>query len=135
MPRQRHAATQVLFRNRSPSGWWVFCEVLQWVPANRVSAKRFPVWENTRLIRARDREQAHRKALRLAKDGMCRRRHEGGEWRFAGISLLLPVYDELKDGGCEILQWTDRGTISGNKLKRLIKSKKDLSVFDDRDGA
>jgi hypothetical protein len=132
MPRQRHAATQVLFRNRSPSGWWVFCEVQQWVPANRASAKRFPVWENMRLIRARDREQAHRKALRLAKDGMPSQT-EGGEWRFAGISLLLPVYDELKDGA-EIL-WTDRGTISGNKLKRLIKSKKDLSVFDDRDGA
>ena len=79
-----------------------------------------------------DCEQAHRKALRLAKVGRPSQT-EGGEWRFAGISLLLPVYDELEDGA-EIL-WTERGTIGGNKLKRLIKSKKDLSVFDDRDGA
>ena len=127
MARQR----AVHFRNRSPYGWWVFCELQQWVPAKPRTAKRFPVWENMRLIRARDREQAYRKAVRLAKIGMPSKT-KGGAWRFVGISLLLPVHEHLDDGA-EIL-WTDHGSIGAEKLKRLIKRKAELPVFDDRDG-
>jgi hypothetical protein len=119
----------VPYRNQSPTGWWIFCEVQQWVPTKSATTKRFPVWENMRLMRARNREQAYKKAFRLAKAGMPSRT-VGGQWRFAGISLLLPVHEELEDGA-EIL-WTDHGTISAKKLKRLIKSKRDLRVFDDR---
>ena len=52
-----------------------------------------------------------------------------GEWRFAGISQLLPIYDELEDGA-EIF-WDDRGFLPVSKIKKLVKSKKQLSVFND----
>jgi hypothetical protein len=42
------------FRNRSPSVWWIFCEVQQWLASDQNKPqKRFPVWENMRLIQAR----------------------------------------------------------------------------------
>lgn len=122
------------FRNKSHSGWWVFCEVERWVAVGRTAKrqKRFPVWENMRLIRARTREQAYKKAVKLATAGMPSRT-EGGEWQFVGLSLLLPVYEDLEDGA-EIL-WTNHGSIGLEKLKRLVKAKEELPVFDDQDGA
>ena len=120
------------FRNRNHSGWWVFCEVQQWVPKGvKLSpTNRCPVWENTRLVRAKNREEAYRKAISLGKAGMPSKTF-GGEWRFAGLSMLLPVYDEIEDGA-EIL-WDDHGSISVKRIKRMVKSKRDLPVFDNRD--
>jgi len=54
----------------------------------------------------------------------------GGEWRFAGISMLLPVYEKIEDG-VEIL-WTDRGRLPVKSIKRLVKAKRQLPVFDDK---
>lgn len=118
-------------RNRSHSEWWIFREVQQWVSSRQKSlseVSRCPVWENTRLIRARSRDQAYEKALRIARAGLPSKT-DGGEWRFAGISLLLPVYEDLEDGA-EIL-WTDLGRLSVKQIKGLVKSRKQLPVFDD----
>jgi len=124
---------KVLFRNRNHTGWWVFSEVQYWV-SNRQSKltdkSRCLVWENTRLIRATSRGAAYRKAMRLGRVGH-RSKTKGGEWRFAGISMLLPVYEDLEDG-VEIL-WDDRGRMSMRGIKRLVKSKQQLPVFDDRE--
>ena len=53
--------SKVAFRNKSHSGWWIFREVEQWVSKRhkilRPSSK-CSVWENTRLIRAKNREEA-----------------------------------------------------------------------------
>ena len=99
-----------------------------YLPATKsAKTKRFPVWENTRLIRARNREQAYRKAMKLANVGMPSKT-DGGEWQFEGISLLLPIYEELVDGA-EIL-WTDHGSIGLAKLKKLVKSKRELTSND-----
>ena len=81
-----------------------------------------------RLIRAKSREVAFRKALKLGRVGYPSKTN-GGEWRFAGISLLLPVYEELEDGA-EIL-WTVRGKMSVKRIQGLVKTKKQLPVFDD----
>ena len=54
----------------------------------------------------------------------------GGEWRFAGISFLLPVHDELEDGA-EIL-WENHGFMSVKRIRKKVKSKQNLPVFDDR---
>jgi hypothetical protein len=56
-----------------------------------------------------------------------------GEWRFAGISMLLPVYDEIEDGA-EIV-WKDRGRLPVKRIKKLVKTKSQLTVFDDDDVA
>jgi hypothetical protein len=54
----------------------------------------------------------------------------GGEWRFVGLSMLLPVYEDIEDGA-EVL-WTDRGPLSVKRIKKLVKSKRQLDVFSDR---
>src|SRR6266540_7305063 len=101
--------SKVPVRNRSETGWWVFNEVTQWVSnrKRRLShASRFLVWVNTRILQAKDRDEAYRKAHAFGRVGRpCKTR--SGEWRFAGISLLFPIYEDLEDGA-EIL-WTDRG--------------------------
>ncbi len=43
--------------------------------------------------------------------------------------MLLPLFDPIEDGS-EIL-WKDHGSMTVAKIKRLVKSKKQLSVFDD----
>ena len=122
-------------RNRNYTGWWVFNEVEQWLPnkQKKVSpTSRSPVWENTRLIRATTRDEAYKKAVRLCHSGHPSKT-DGGEWRFAGISLLLPVYEKIEDG-VEIL-WTDRGLMSGDRIEKLVKTKAQLPVFDDKEEA
>ena len=93
-------------------------------------ASRCRVWENTRLLRAKSREEAYRKAVGLGRAG-DRARTRGGEWRFVGISMLLPVYEEIEDG-VEIL-WTDRGRLPVKKVKSLVKPKRQIPVFNDDD--
>jgi hypothetical protein len=120
-------------RNRSPYGWWIATEVVQFVPEGRRttdSNRRFLVWENTRLIRAKDRDEAYEKAIEIGRAGMPGEA-DRGEWRFVGISVLLPIYEKLDDGA-EII-WDDRGMMSARRIKSLVKKKRDLSVFDDRD--
>jgi hypothetical protein len=127
--------TKIPLRNRSLSGWWIFREVEQWVSHRKqkpTNKSRCQVWENTRLIRARSRDEAFRKAMRLGQAGHPSETI-GGEWRFAGISMLLPVYEEIEDGA-EIL-WNDRGRMSVKNIKKLVKSKRELSVFNDDDEA
>ena len=95
-------------------------------------SSRCLVWENTRLIRARSREEAYRKAMRLGRGGHPSKT-KGGEWRFAGISMLLPVCEDMEDG-VEVL-WVDRGRMPVRRIKRLVKTKRQLPVFDDREQA
>ena len=125
------ARKKISGRNQNHTGWWIFCEVEQWV-SNRqkvmLPGSKCLVWENMRLIKASSREEAFLKASR-----MCAATHPSktlkGEWRFAGISMLLPVFEEIEDGA-EIL-WKDRGEMTVEKIQKLVKSKKELPVFDD----
>jgi hypothetical protein len=81
------------------------------------------------LLRAKSREEAYRKAMKLGRDGLpCKTR--GGEWRFAGISMLLPVYEKIEDGA-EIL-WNDLGRLPVKRIESLVKTKNQLPVFDDK---
>lgn len=127
--------SKIPFKNRSQSGWWIFREVQQWVSSRQKTLSddtRCLVWENTRLIRARNRDEAYRKAIRLGQAGDPSRT-KGGEWRFAGISMLLPVYENIEDGA-EIL-WVDRGRMPIRSIKKLVRSKRNLPVFDDNNEA
>jgi hypothetical protein len=47
--------------------------------------------------------------------------------------MLLPVYEDIEDGA-EIL-WDDRGRMPLRRIKKLVKSKRELSVFDDKEEA
>jgi hypothetical protein len=68
--------------------------------------------------------------MKFGGAGMPSKTH-GGEWRFVGISMLLPIYEELEDGS-EIL-WEKDEVMSVARIKTLVKSKRQLPVFDDRE--
>lgn len=130
MPR----SVKIAYRNRNRTGWWIFSEVTYWV-SNRqkklTPKSRCLVWENLRLIKAKSREAAYAKALKLGKTAYPCDTGKG-EWRFAGISMLLPVYEKIEDGS-EIL-WEER-ELTLKRIKQLAKSKQQLSVFDDKEEA
>jgi hypothetical protein len=126
---------QPAYRNRNHTGWWIFREVEQWVSKRQkklTSKSRCLVWENTRLIRAKSRDEAYRKALRVGRIGHPSKT-KGGTWHFVGISLLLPLYEKIEDG-VEIL-WTEHRNMPVARIKRLVCSKRQLPVFDDREDA
>lgn len=128
MPKQ----SKIPHRNRNHSGWWIFREVEQWISDRQKTLtpnSRCLVWQNTRLIRARNRDEAYRKAVRLAGVGDGSRT-QGGHWRSVGISLLLPVYEDIEDG-VEIL-WEESKSMPVSKIQRLVKTKRQLSVFRDK---
>ena len=58
-------------------------------------------------------------------------RTNGGEWRFVGISMLLPVYERIEDGS-ELL-WERDKHMSVARIKKLVKRKHQLPVFNDLD--
>jgi len=107
--------------------YWVSDRQKQLRPTSRC-----PVYENTRLLRAKSREEAYRKAISFARAGMPSRTN-GGEWRSAGLSMLLPVYEKIEDGA-EIL-WDDRRRMQLTKIKQLVKARHQFSVFDDKENA
>ena len=120
-------------RNKSSTGWWLYREVEQWVSDRQKKItpnSKFPIWENTRIIKAKNRDHALSKALKLSGVGYPMRTN-GGEWRFVGISQLLPIYEEIEDGA-EIM-WEDHGRLPTKRIKQLVKSKKQLVVFDDKE--
>jgi hypothetical protein len=124
---------KIPLRNRNHTGWWLYGEVEYHVTRRQkklVPGSQCLVWENLRLIKAGNRDQAYRKAIKLSSE-VSPSKTGGGEWRFAGISMLLPIYNELKDGA-EIL-WTDRRFMTVSALQKLIKKKHQLEAFDDRE--
>jgi hypothetical protein len=81
---------------------------------------------------APNRREAYLKALWLGRAGHPSKPN-GGEWRFAGISMLLPFSEDV-DEGAEIL-WVDRGLLTVRKIKKLTKTKRQLPVFNDKKDA
>jgi len=130
-------STSDLSANQSPYGWWVATLILrfQYVgedvsnPRHRCMAD-----ENLVLIKAKDREEAYRKALRLGEaeedvelsDSTTGRR---GYFVFEGLSSLLPVYDEIEDGA-ELL-WTRHSNITVGRVQSWVRDKSGLKVFQD----
>jgi hypothetical protein len=66
----------------------------------------------------------------MARAGHPSKTTKGGKWYTAGISMLLPVYEDIEDGA-EIL-WTGRGLMRMGAIRKLAKTKRQLPVFDDR---
>lgn len=125
--------SKIRWANRNHTGWWIFEEVEQFVSKRQKklsSTSRCLTRLNLRLLRARSRGEAYRKAMKFGGAGMPSKTH-GGEWRFVGISMLLPIYEELEDGS-EIL-WEKDEVMSVARIKTLVKSKRQLPVFDDRE--
>ncbi len=98
-------------------------------PSNDTRCK---AWENTIIFKARNREAAYKKVLRLAKSTSRFGDTKGqriGHWVFEGITSLLPIYEELTDGA-EVL-WTEHRNRKYKTIKSWTRQKMELEVFDD----
>jgi hypothetical protein len=99
----------------------------------RKLTRRCLAWENTVLLKARNRHEAWRKAMRLGKLAQSEVREVGsgrkGVWRFEGLTCLLPVYERLEDGA-EVM-WVEHAGRSVKAIRALVKAKHDLEAFDD----
>jgi len=125
--------------NTSPVGWWIvsYIQRFEWKGSSpKTSRSRCLAWENTILIRARERESAHRKAIKFGKRSAGAKWERLGEppgrlgrWIFEGITSLLPIYESLEDGS-EVV-WTEHPSISIRSLRRRVKSKLSLESFQD----
>lgn len=124
-------------QNRSPTGWWIasFIERAVWDDdARRPSeSSRCTAWENTIIFKAKNRDSAYSKAVRLGSlnkstfsDTTDKRT---GRWVFEGLTSLLPIYDELEDGA-EIL-WRDHSGRTLKRVRAMVKKKSELEAFDD----
>lgn len=123
------------YRNGSPHGWWIgsYLERFEFNDEDRSDLnRRCDAYENTVILKARNREEAYRKLVALASvDGSeCRSPNgRGGFWRFEGITGLLPIYEELEDGA-EIL-WQHHRNLAVKTVRKLIRAKHELPIFDD----
>jgi len=127
---------KIPYRNRNHTGWWVasYLERFEFYDEKKSNLNRRCVaWENTILIRAKNREQAFRKAIAIGK--VCQgiegwdNKGRKGAWRFEGLTSLLPVYDKIGDG--EEIFWKEYEGRTVGKIKSWIKHKKELEAFDD----
>jgi hypothetical protein len=131
---------KVAWENKSPEGWWVaeIIERLEFEDEDTSNPRRrCRAWRNTVMVKARDRNDAYRKAIRYAQIGKDDPNpwigeHAGRRVKcvFEGISSLLPVYDFLDEDGTEIL-YHDMKNITVRRVKSWVKRKEDLEVFDD----
>jgi len=107
----------------SPVGWYVGSYQLRFVELNEEGNDdpdaRFLVWENTVIVRAEDMDEAFRKVEAIGMEET--RPYKGGsegvpvQWIFEGITSLLPIYEELKDGA-EII-WEKHDSVKLSDLR------------------
>ena len=110
----------------SPVGWYVGTYQLRFIELadkrNNDAKRRFTVWENTVLVKAKNLSGAHRKIVRLGK--AATKPYKGGpdavdvQWLFEGVTELLPVYEEIEDGA-EIM-WGEH-TRTLRNIRQLAK--------------
>lgn len=127
---------RAVYQHRSPTGWWIasYIERALWDDTRRPSdSSRCAAWENTIIFKAKDRDSAYSKAVRLGSsnkstfsDDTSKRT---GRWVFEGLTSLLPIYDEIGDGA-EVL-WRDRSGRTLKSVRTMVKKKGELEAFDD----
>lgn len=128
---------KIPYRNTSPSRWWLasYIERFEFDDENKSNMKRRCLaYENTIIIKANNRDEAYRKAVKVGlignkSPGEIKETGRRGKWIFEGLSLLLPIYEDLEDGS-EIL-WTEHFNKTVRKIKSLVRKKNELDVFND----
>lgn len=116
-------------RNQAPFGWYVGTYILRFIElrakGNSNPKKKFLAWENTVIVKAKSLSHAYDKIVALGK--LHTKPYKGGpdgvdvQWVFEGITQVLPIYEELKDGA-EIM-WAEYESKSLKKIRSWAKSK------------
>ncbi len=124
------------YRNRSPYGWWIASYLLRLEYADEDRSKpnrRCLAWENTIILRASDRDAAYAKAIKCGKQasGEVKQNKPSRQrtWVFEGLTPLLPIYEEIDD--CSEILWEQYERRTVRSIKSLVRSKRQLPVFDD----
>jgi len=116
-------------RSIKPRGWYISHEVLSF-QTKRPGPKevKLTVWENLVLIKARNPEEAYRKALKRGRWNEEEVKIDGvdGYCKFKGLRDLVLIYDELEDGA--EVEWREF-QVNGAELSRMIKRKQRMQAF------
>ncbi|HEX4051110.1 MAG TPA: DUF4288 domain-containing protein [Steroidobacteraceae bacterium] len=133
------SSSKIPWRSQTPHGWWIaaYLQRFEWKGAKPATNRSRPLcWENTVILKAKNREIAYRRANALAKSSASGKWQLLGEppervgrWVFEGLTSLLPIYDALEDGA-EVL-WVEHTNKALGHLRRRIKPKGRLEVFED----
>jgi len=119
-------------KNISPVGWYVGSYIIRFIELNETSnddlEKRFTAWENTRIIKAKNLDEAYDKLVKEAMLG-CEP-YKGGpdgvpvQWTFEGVTELLPIYEEMEDGS-EIM-YREHNPKKLKNLRKLVRKKNEF---------
>jgi len=110
--------------------WYISHEILYFQKTKRSGPREetLTVWENLVLIKARNPEEAYRKALKRGRLNEEKVKIDGDEGycKFKGLRDLVLIYDKLEDGA--ELEWR---TCQANRteLSRMIKPKQKMQAF------
>ena len=125
------------WRNHAPHGWWIasYLQRFEWQGAKPATRRSRPLcWENTVILKAKDREIAFRKAIALANSSATGKWQllddppgHLGRWIFEGLTRLVPIYDSLEDGA-EVL-WQEYTHKSLGSLRQRVRPKAKLEAF------
>jgi len=119
----------------SPVDWYIASYIHRFIVIgenNQDLKKRFSAWENTIIIKAKNPDEAYKRAIKIGKQGCKPYTNTAGErvrFIFEGLTSLVPIYEDLEDGA-EIL-WREYENRSLKKIRSWIKAKKELEVFQD----
>lgn len=120
-------------RNKSPVNWYLASILLRIEVGKKDQSRenrRCDAWENKILVKAKNPDEAYRKALKIGKSEEQEYLNTEGDsvkFTFEGLTSLLPIYEELEDGS--ELEWSEFENRSVKKIKSWVKSKQDLEVF------
>lgn len=119
-------------KNISPVDWYVGSYLLRFMelrdPERNDPDARFLSWENTILVRAKSFDEAYAKVVAIGKDNATR--YRGGsegvpvKWQYVGVTELLPVYDEIRDGA--EIAWAEHSPRALRNLRKSVKTKQEL---------
>ncbi len=119
--------------NISPVDWYIAGILLRFEVVNEQKTNlesRCIAWENQHLVKAKNPEQAYKKALKIGQESESEYVNTDGEnvkWIFEGLTTLVPVYEELEDGA-EII-WIEHENKAIKTIKKRVKTKEHLEAF------
>ncbi len=116
---------------RTPSRyrWYISHELLYFdLHGSNDEGGDLEVWENSILLKARNSEEAYKKAMALGRASDQPVRVDGKECRvrFKGLRELVEIYDPLEDGA--ELEWC-KLRMTKEQLSRAVPRKRQLHAF------
>ena len=116
---------------KSPLNWYTV-ELIQRFEicgAKQKKNKKYIVWENLMLVKAKSIQEAYDKAYQYGektnlRDWETEYKGHKGSWVFSGISAIAPVYEKFDD--LAEIKWTEYMNVPMQEITSSILNKKDM---------